>query len=71
MDIFDSHCHLDDSSYRKDMDRVLARMADAGVRAALIAGINKAGVQRALILAERGVNLHFHGSATGRFACRG
>jgi TatD DNase family protein len=57
MDIFDSHCHLDDPSYRKDMDRVLARMTDAGVRAALIAGINKTSVRRALVLAERYANL--------------
>ena len=53
MKLFDSHCHLDDASYEKDLTEVLARMDANGVRAAMIAGINRASVARALELTER------------------
>lgn len=69
MDIYDSHCHLDDDSYAKDMAAVLDRMHANGVRAAMIAGINRATVARALALAERheglvaSVGIHPHDAA--------
>ena len=53
MQIFDSHCHLDDKSYENDMTEVLARMHAAGVRGAMIAGINPESVARALALTDR------------------
>ncbi|MFH1983254.1 MAG: TatD family hydrolase [Pseudomonadota bacterium] len=53
MQIYDSHCHLDDVSYEKDMTSVLSRMRENGVQAAMIAGINRTSVARALALAER------------------
>ncbi|MGD9220410.1 MAG: TatD family hydrolase, partial [Desulfobacterales bacterium] len=31
MKLFDSHCHLDDKSYRKDLERVIERAHRAGV----------------------------------------
>ena len=52
MKIFDSHCHLDDDSYNKDMDAVLARMKAAGVQAAMIAGIDENSCIKAIKLAE-------------------
>lgn len=39
MKLFDSHAHLDDSSYHKDLDTVLARARDAGVEAVMLVGI--------------------------------
>lgn len=52
MKLFDSHCHLDDSSFKKDWPLVLERMAANGVQAAMIAGINLESSARALALAE-------------------
>lgn len=48
----DSHCHLDDKSYSKDRDAVLARFKEAGGRALMIAGINAKSCQAAIRLAE-------------------
>ena len=53
MQIYDSHCHLDDVSYEKDMTSVLRRMRENDVQAAMIAGINRVSVVRALALADR------------------
>lgn len=51
--IFDSHCHLDDKSFRPDFPAVLARAADAGVDAMLIAGIDQHTSETALGLARQ------------------
>ena len=32
MKLFDSHCHLNDRAYDKDIDAVIKRAHDAGVR---------------------------------------
>ncbi len=69
MQIYDSHCHLDDTSYNEDIENVLDRMHASGVRAAMIAGINRASVTRAVALAERypglvvSVGVHPHDAA--------
>lgn len=52
MQLFDSHCHLDDPSFEKDWPQILGRMAANGVNAAMIAGINLERSTRALELAE-------------------
>ena len=52
MKLFDSHCHLDDPTFEKDWPQVLERMAENGVNAAMIAGINLERSARALELAE-------------------
>ena len=41
MKIFDSHCHLDDKSYRRDLKTVLDRAHSAGVTRMMSIGINK------------------------------
>lgn len=51
MKLFDSHCHLNDESYEKDFDRVLGRMADAGVDAAMLVGVNLKDSEKAVRLA--------------------
>jgi TatD DNase family protein len=40
MKIFDSHCHLDDKSFRKDRDQVIKRANEAGIFRMMTIGIN-------------------------------
>ncbi len=40
MKIFDSHCHLDDKSFRRDLSSVLDRAQGAGVDSMMTIGIN-------------------------------
>jgi len=39
MDLFDSHCHLDDPAYKDDLDAVLARARAAGVARMMTIGV--------------------------------
>lgn len=41
MKIFDSHCHLDDKSFAKDLDAVIERARIAGVSRMMTIGVNK------------------------------
>ena len=65
----DSHCHLDDRSYSKDIDAVLARFREAGGRAVMIAGIDVKSSRAAIRLAETckevfaSVGVHPHDAA--------
>jgi TatD DNase family protein len=52
MKLFDSHCHLDDKSYRKDLERVIERAHRAGVVRMMSIGVNKKTAARAVELAE-------------------
>ena len=52
MNIFDSHCHLDDKAYRKDIARVIERAHQNGVTRMMTVGVNKKTVERAVELAE-------------------
>ena len=38
MNLFDSHCHLEDERFSEDRAEVMARMEDAGVRRCILAG---------------------------------
>jgi TatD DNase family protein len=53
MDIFDSHCHLDDRSFEPDFQDVLHRAAAADVRRMLVVGIDRRTSGRAVTLANR------------------
>jgi TatD DNase family protein len=53
MRLFDSHCHIDDAAYLKDLDQVFFRAREAGVRAMLIAGISPDNCPRVVALAEK------------------
>jgi TatD DNase family protein len=53
MNIFDSHCHLDDQSFETDFQDVLHRAAAADVRRMLVVGIDKRTSKRAVMLANR------------------
>ena len=52
MDLFDSHCHLDDTSYDRDRPAVLIRAREAGVKAMMIVGIDIPRSRKAVALAE-------------------
>lgn len=52
MRLFDSHCHLNDASYSKDLQQVLTRMTEAGVEALMIVGITPENSKTAAALAE-------------------
>ncbi|MGD9077769.1 MAG: TatD family hydrolase [Desulfobacterales bacterium] len=58
MKIFDSHCHLDDKAYRKDIDRVIERANRSGVTRMMTVGVNKKTAVRAVSLAESHSNLY-------------
>ena len=52
MKLFDSHCHLDDKSYRRDLQGVLARANSAGIARMMSIGINKRTSAIAVSLAQ-------------------
>lgn len=52
MRLFDSHCHLDDAIFAKDLESVINRFKTAGGQGIMIVGINEAGSRSALRVAE-------------------
>jgi TatD DNase family protein len=52
MKIFDSHCHLDDKSYRKDLARVIERARQAGIERMMTIGVNQKTAVRAVEIAK-------------------
>jgi len=67
MKLFDSHCHLDDPAYDKDINEVIKRINKAGVAAIMIVGTSKRNSEKAVTIAESksgfyasaGVHPHF------------
>jgi TatD DNase family protein len=58
MKIFDSHCHLDDKAYRKDLVQVIDRARQAGISRMMTVGVNKKTAGRAVSLAEANPDLY-------------
>lgn len=52
MKIFDSHCHLDDKSYNRDLDKVIKRANSASVARLMTVGVNGKTSACAVELAE-------------------
>jgi TatD DNase family protein len=52
MDLFDSHCHLDDPSYQSDLDAVLNRARAAGVARIMTIGVTLETSRLAIDLAK-------------------
>lgn len=52
MKIFDSHCHLDDRSFKHDINNVLERAQSTGVNRMMTIGINKRTSEIAVSLAQ-------------------
>ena len=58
MNIFDSHCHLDDKTYARDLEKVLQRAHSAGVTRMMTIGINKRTSTIAVSLAQSHREIH-------------
>jgi TatD DNase family protein len=52
MKLFDSHCHLDDKQYSRNLKGVLKRASIAGVACMLTVGVSHKGSSQAVSLAE-------------------
>jgi len=52
MRLFDSHCHLDDKSYAKDLPEVLRRAGDTNVAGIMLVGVNRETSAKALEIAQ-------------------
>ena len=71
MNIFDSHCHLDDDSYDKDLDEVVQRAHANDVNAMLQVGIDLRTSRKGVAIADRyenvyaSVGLHPHDAKSG------
>jgi len=57
--IVDTHVHLDDERYLEDLDEVLARSVEAGVKRWIVPGADPDTLERAVELAERYEDLFF------------
>jgi TatD DNase family protein len=58
MNIFDSHCHLDDRTFTHDLEKVLQRAHRAGVTRMMTIGINKRTSTIAVSLAQSHSEIH-------------
>ncbi len=52
MELFDSHCHLDDAVFENDLNEVIARARDGGVRRMMTIGVTEATSRRAVEIAR-------------------
>ncbi len=57
--IIDTHCHLDDERYGDDVDAVISRAWEGGVRGILIPGANRDDLEKAQALSRRYEHLFF------------
>ncbi len=70
INLFDSHCHLNDKGYARDMDQVIQRAREASVAAMMIVGITESTCTRALDIAQTypgcyaSVGIHPHDAAS-------
>ena len=53
MNLVDVHCHLNQDLFKKDLDEVIQRAKDVGVKAIVISGTNPAANQQVLELAKK------------------
>ena len=58
MNLFDSHCHLEDERFQEDRAEVMARMEDAGVRRCILAGSDMDSSARIAKLAKEHANVY-------------
>ncbi|MBS3732006.1 MAG: TatD family hydrolase [Desulfobacterales bacterium] len=71
MNIFDSHCHLNDKAYHKDLEQVIENAGNADVNAMMIVGITEKTSRQAVEIAEAyegcyaSVGIHPHDAKRG------
>jgi TatD DNase family protein len=56
--LVDAHCHLDDQQFADDLEAVIARAADAGVRVIITAGADVESSRAAVALAQQYENIY-------------
>lgn len=70
MNLFDTHCHLNDKAYRNDLEEVIRRAGQQGVRFMLVVGYDLPSSIQAVELASRyqgvyaAVGVHPHDAVT-------
>ncbi len=57
--IIDTHCHLDDNRYINDIDEVLKRAKEQGVKKFIIPGADPKSLKRAVELSEKYSEIYF------------
>ena len=57
--IIDTHCHLDDERYIEDLEEVINRAKDAGVKEFIIPGADPKSLQRAVEISESYEEVYF------------
>ncbi|HIP54989.1 MAG TPA: TatD family deoxyribonuclease [Sulfurimonas autotrophica] len=57
--IIDTHIHLDDKRYDEDLDAVLERAREGGVKRFIIPGANLSTLEKAIAIAERYDDVYF------------
>ena len=57
--IIDTHCHLDDSRYKDDLDEVLKRAKESGVEKFIIPAADPATLKRAFVLSQKYDSIYF------------
>jgi len=57
--IIDTHCHLDDNRYRDDLDEVLNRARENGVKKFIIPGADPNDLKRAFVLSQKYEDIYF------------
>lgn len=58
MNLFDSHCHLEDAKFQDDRAEVMTRMEDAGVRRCILAGSDMDSSSRIVELTQKHENIY-------------
>lgn len=58
MNLFDSHCHLEDSRFQLDLPEVMHRMAEAGVNRCILAGSDLPSSESIVSLARKHENVY-------------
>jgi len=57
--IIDTHIHLDDKRYEEDLDEVLSRAREGGVKRFIIPGADVTTLERAIEIAEKNLDVFF------------
>lgn len=57
MELFDSHCHLDDAVFENDLGEVIARARDGGVSRLMTIGVTEATSRRAVAIARAHIGI--------------
>ena len=58
MNLFDSHCHLENGRFADDLPEVMARMKDAGVSRCILAGSDMETSEQIVALTKEHANVY-------------